>query len=305
MLTWAAAAVLPALLVSAAGIGCSGDNKSETKAEDKTTTGGTKGGKGGPLTAVESTGKGTLKGKVKFAGARPSFTTENEAMLKQMKDKDEAHCLVGASQAEKEQLAWRISDDGGVQNVFVWLQPPAGKFFKIEEKDVPADLKHDQVLDQPHCAFIPHAFVLFPSYRDAEKPKEFKPTGQKLIVKNSADTNHNTKFQGGVDNQALSKDAIVPAKDQWAPMTLNPSAKEIGFECSIHPWMRAYARVFDHPYATVTKADGTYEIKDVPAGAEVHVVIWHEKGGYGAGKDGKKVTLKPEVNPEDFEIKPE
>ena len=65
------------------------------------------------------------------------------------------------------------------------------------------------------------------------------------------------------------------------------------------------SRAFDHPYATVTKPDGTYEIDNVPAGAEVIVFAWHEKGEF-SKKGGDAVTLKDgETKDMNFEIKPQ
>src|SRR5262249_43423677 len=132
--TWAAAAVLPALMVSAALVGCSGDNKTEPpkgggdsgqKADSK--------GKGKGKTKLEpvpSTGTGTLKGRVTLEGNPPALA----AMTKDIQAKMEANaqdgkvCLAGPPD-EKDQQKWRIGQNKGVGNVFVWLQPPAGQYF--------------------------------------------------------------------------------------------------------------------------------------------------------------------------------
>jgi hypothetical protein len=304
LLTWATAAVLPALLASGLMIGCSGENKSSESVSPSDSKESKKGGTTkGPLTAVEATGKGTVKGKIKLAGGPKDFASEDAKLLTQMKEKDDAHCVAGAKPEQLQQQHWRVGQDGGLANVFVWLAPPDGKFFKIEEKDITPEMKKDVVLDQPKCAFEPHAFVLFPKYRDPANPKEMKPTGQKLIVKNSNAVAHNTDLEGGDDNPA--KNNQVSPGGALEPMVLNPSSKEIDIKCTIHQWMNAYARVFDHPYATVSGKDGSFEIKDVPAGAEVHLVVWHELGGFAKGTDrkGKVVTLKAGDNPNnDFEI---
>ena len=42
--------------------------------------------------------------------------------------------------------------------------------------------------------------------------------------------------------------------------------------------MKAYIDVTDHPYHTVTDADGAYEIRDLPP-ASYTVRIWHEALG--------------------------
>jgi hypothetical protein len=303
--TWAAAAVLPALLVSAALIGCSGGDKDKGGDQPKSTDTKDKGTKGpkGALTALEAKGKGTVKGKVKLAGPKPDFAKENADLLAQMKQKDEAHCVANAPKEQVEQQHWRISDDGGIANVFVWLQPPAGQYFKLEDKDVPESAKKDVELDQPHCAFVPHALVLFPSYRDPADPKKMKKTGQRLVVKNSNTILHNTDLKGGTDNPG-GNNAIQPG-GKIEEGELNPSPEPIAISCQVHPWMNAYARAFDHPYATLTDKDGNFEIKDAPAGAKLHLVIWHERGEYGDnGKGGKEVELKPgETVTENFELK--
>jgi hypothetical protein len=46
--------------------------------------------------------------------------------------------------------------------------------------------------------------------------------------------------------------------------------------CDVHPWMRAFISVFDHPFFTVTKEDGTFEIKGLPAG-EYEIEAYHGK----------------------------
>jgi hypothetical protein len=68
--------------------------------------------------------------------------------------------------------------------------------------------------------------------------------------------------------------------------------------------MKAHIRNFDHPFAAVTDEDGNFEIKNVPTGVEVHLVIWHEAGEYGAnGAKGKAITLKDGENTENLTIK--
>ena len=43
--------------------------------------------------------------------------------------------------------------------------------------------------------------------------------------------------------------------------------------------MKSWLLVRPNPYAAVSKADGTFEIKDVPVG-ELELQFWHEKAGY-------------------------
>ncbi len=69
--------------------------------------------------------------------------------------------------------------------------------------------------------------------------------------------------------------------------------------CNVHPEMEAYVVVLENPYYTVSAKDGSYTIKNVPAGKHT-LKIWHEKlkGGtqeVTVGESGEVVV--------DFEIK--
>jgi hypothetical protein len=283
LLGWGAAIVVPAVTLAIL-VGCGGGTKPDDDEDDggkkpKSTV--TKGG-GNTLAALEAPYIGTLTGKVIIEG-KPDLAKLTQELQELMKAKDEAHCLAAsASPLEKEQQGWRIDENGGVGNVFVWLVPPRGKFFKV---DMAKKTWEDKVtIDQPHCAFIPHAVVVFPKYRD-EKGK-LVPTGQSFTVVNSAEFNHNTNVEGGVNS--------IMAANAKLPVELEPSNKPVEIKCNIHTWMNAFALALDHPYAARTNPDGTYKIENVPTGVEVQVIAWHEKASYlnEDGGKGQKVTLK-------------
>ena len=65
---------------------------------------------------------------------------------------------------------------------------------------------------------------------------------------------------------------------------LKAETPPIPFKCDIHPWMKGYVRVFDHPYFAVTDEDGKFEIKNAPAG-KWRIVYWHENG-FHKGREG-------------------
>jgi hypothetical protein len=244
--------------------------------------------RGNLLRPVASNGWATLKGRVTLKGDRPDIEAMNKALRAAMEaNQDAKHCL-NAPGGETEQQTWRLAKDGGVGNVFVWLEPPDGHYFKIDwdKKPWPKEV----VIDQPHCAFVPHAAVHFPGAYAPEKPHDLKPSGQKFIVRNSAPINHNTAWRGGDANPGDNK--LIPSKDNLVA-ELRPDPEPVLIKCNIHTFMSAVVRVFDHPYAAVTDKDGNYEIKNAPAGAELRVIVWHEAAGYGnKGKEGDKVTLK-------------
>jgi hypothetical protein len=298
---WSLAALLAPVLTLALVVGCGKKDESKSSS-DSSAGGGDSGSTGGPKKAVEIKTRGTLKGKVVYDGTPPNMDAATADLQAKMKAKDKEydspHCLAMTAKPEEiTAFEWRVDPKGGVENVFVWLAPPSGSYFKLSDEDIKS-AKPEIVIDQPHCAFIPHCSVAFTHYDDG---KGLKPTGQKVFFKNSAPIPHNTSYQGlrkvGGGNPLLNPgDKIELPKMQPDQVTLT---------CSIHSWMKGYMRGFDHPFATVTDADGNFEIKNVPAGVPVQLVIWHEKGEYGDnGAKGKTVTLKEGDNDvEDLKVK--
>ena len=164
-------------------------------------------------------------------------------------------------------------------------------------------------IDQPHCAFEPRVVVLYPSYYDA-KTKKQTPTGQKFEVVNSATISHNTNWNPSSTLLNSSGNQILPPKTpNPLDITLKPcrateagGEQSVNFACNIHTWMKGYAKVFDHPFAVVTKEDGTYEIKNAPAGVELDLVYWHES--MNLPQVLEKVTLKAnETTTKDIKVK--
>jgi hypothetical protein len=98
--------------------------------------------------------------------------------------------------------------------------------------------------------------------------------GQKIEVKNDDGTLHNVHSYAGTStlfNQAqpTKSAAIVKQLDQ---------AGVVKLKCDVHPWMTGYVVVSNNPYASVTGANGAFQIKDVPAGTYT-LEAWHEKFG--------------------------
>ena len=52
----------------------------------------------------------------------------------------------------------------------------------------------------------------------------------------------------------------------------------VPFACNVHPWMNAHVLVRDNPYMAFTGEDGSFEIKNIPAG-EHEFIFWHESVG--------------------------
>jgi hypothetical protein len=236
-------------------------------------------------TPLEAKARGTLKGKVTLEGTPPKLV-----VLEGVKKHNE--CLQDAPMKDKVDQTWMVGEGNGVANAVVWVLPPKGKYFKLSDKE---KKRTDVVkLEQPHCAFHPHVLALFPSYVEGDEEPQ---TGQKFeVVNNARGFNHNTKITGGGNvNKDWDSGSMEPDPKEKKPhaVKLKPQKTPLTVQCNIHEWMRAKIWVFDNPYHAVTKEDGTFEIKDVPAKVKVRVVAWHEGASpaYPFTPNGREMTL--------------
>lgn len=243
---------------------------------------------------LNTDGFGSLSGKVTLDGAVPAV----EDWTARMKlNPDKACCLAGKPN-EKVDRTWIVDPKSkAVQNVMVWVKPPAGKFFEIHKNF--KTRKEIVVIDQPHCCFIPRVSVFNPVYFDGVK---MVPTGQQLIIKNSAVVPHNVratghpKYNAGFNRNLPPGTELDALKDLKPADQLNPQQLPISVQCDIHTWMAGKLFVFDHPYYALTKADGTFEIPFVPAGAEVSIMAWHEGVGWVLTNKGSQITIEKGKN---------
>jgi len=285
------------LLVTLTLIGCAGGGKEDPKADGGKTDGGktTTTEKAKPMMA----GKGTFKGMVKLTGDKPDIAglnSELKTLMEKLDATQKPTCFDKAPQAEKDQQDWKIGENDGVADVFVFFKPASGHFFAFEAGDeaVKAAKKDPIQLDQPHCAFIPHALIGFAGYRS--KDNKLVPTEQKLIVHNNSDIAHNTKIgDSSNDTIGVKSQLEVPLTASYNPVLIS---------CKVHPFMSATLLALEHPYAAKTNEKGEFEIKNVPAG-KVMVIVWHPKAGYvnaGAGK-GEEIELKDGETTKNFDLK--
>lgn len=278
--------------------GCGGGDKPAPSATGPGAT--TQPAPSGEKTAVEGKGVATIKGKVTYDGDAPKPADIKGQIEKQ---DDKTHCLKDdpKNHSPGDDRTWVIKD-GNVANVVVWVTPPPGKFFKFsgEEK---ASWPKEVAVDQPFCHFEPHVSVAFPEFWNPET-KKLSPTEQKIQVKNSAPISHNTKWEGNPQKNRGGNQTLQSGGHMDLPIKADPTTP-ITVACDIHKWMQGYILSLDTPYAAVTKEDGTFEIKGVPAGAEVQLVLWHEQPKFfgEGGAKGKKITLKEGDNELNFKVK--
>lgn len=199
--------------------------------------------------AVEVNNGGGIRGKVTVAGKVPK-----DEIIEI--DADQEVC--GTSRPAHK---YEISSKGEVHNALVVVD---------DIKKGKAAPKQDIVIDNKECYFEPLVGIAY--------------NGAEFVVKNSDPVFHNTKLLlptgQTVYNLAFPKQGQVIKKP----------VRKMGFiniKCNAHKWMWASVYASEHPYVAVTGKDGSFEIKDLPAGKYI-LKIWHE--GLGEQKKTFEVT---------------
>jgi hypothetical protein len=195
---------------------------------------------------------GTIRGVVRFEGEPPQ--------RKEMAIGSTAGCEHHPKPPLTEDV---IVTDGRVENTFVqikdgldgWIMPPA-----------PAE---PAKLDQHGCMYRPRVIGV--------------QLGQKLLVRNSDDATHNVHSFATRNDNFNRTQTPGGADVEWIAEKREAMA---AFGCDIHPWMKAWVSVCDHPFFAVSAADGAFSISGVPPG-EYTLEAAHEK----LGKKSKNVTL--------------
>lgn len=190
----------------------------------------------------------TIKGTFVFGGTPPA-----SADLKT--DKDVEVC--GKHKLQSEELV--VGDGKGIANVVVFVRD---KGVKVNPDVAKAAAAEKVVLDNKNCRFEPHV--------------AFVQVGQELVIRNSDTVGHNSNI-ATVKNAPSNN--LIPASGEVTTKFASDEAIPAQVTCNIHPWMKGWLVVRPNPYAAVSKADGTFEIKGVPVG-DVELQFWHEKAGY-------------------------
>lgn len=261
-------------------VGCTPEKKSEPtvvvaapKSDDKSAKADPK---ADPKADVPAGQWGDITGRVVWGGTRvPAAETINVGA-----NVDGPVCTKNGPLMSEEFVI--SANNKGMKNVFVWLEPVKGAKLAIHP-DLQKVPEAGVVMDQPSCLFIPQALAL--------------RQGQSLIAKNSSKIVHNFSYMGN-PKLNLGGNVLLPPDSEKEIKGLVEEKLAINIACNIHPWMKGYVRVFDHPYFAVTDADGAFTIKNAPTGNH-KLKYWHSSGWLGgvAGRDGYDIAVKPGATP--------
>jgi len=233
----------------------------------------------------------TVKGQVLFPAGSP---VPERAKLDVSQDK--AHCLSKGDILDEGTIV--NPKNRGIKNVVVWLRPDNATNAKATFTPAqinPADKARKPgkvVVDQPCCMFVGRVTTA--------------RVGDTVVVKNPAPVAHNFFWTAGDENGEYN--VTIPKETEWVmPEALKAQSSPIEYKCTIHPWMKGYFRVFDHPYYATTDENGNFEIKGAPVG-KFRMVVWHENVGFLNGKEGRfgtPVEIKAgttELKPVEFDV---
>ncbi len=153
---------------------------------------------------------------------------------------------------EKEVQDVIVSAARGIRNVVVSLQnPPPDATWK-------APLSPVQI-DQQQCVFVPRVVIV--------------PVGGTVEFLNSDRLLHNIRSRATVNrpfNRTQPKGRTIPMVFQKAEL--------IRVDCDLHPWMRAWVVVAEHPFYAITNDQGEFLLDNVPPGRYT-IQLWQEALG--------------------------
>ncbi len=188
---------------------------------------------------------GTVTGTVSFEGKGP--------VLKPLDVAAEPVCAKKHATVPNEVLV--LGAGNTMANVMVRVVGglPAGKTFPAPKEAL--------VMDQQGCQYVPHVMGIM--------------VGQPFTVLNNDGVLHNVHALPNVNRPF---NMAMPPTRKEATETFGKEEGMFVIKCDVHPWMRSYIGVMSHPFFAVTKADGRFQIANLPPGT-YEIEAWHEKLG--------------------------
>jgi plastocyanin len=194
---------------------------------------------------VDPSTAGTITGVIKLEGTPPKMRAINMRSVPSCNKMHETPALF-------EDVV--PGDNGTLQNVVVYLK---GDFsaYTFPEDTTPVKI------DQSGCVYVPHVVAV--------------TTHTPIQVHNSDSATHNsaTITQANVSWNETQTVGGAPLQRVFA----RPEVA-LALKCNLHPWMKVYVAIFNHPYFQVTGKDGSFTLKNVPPG-NYTLTAWQERYG--------------------------
>ena len=196
-----------------------------------------------PAASQPAAGSASIQGTIKFTGTAPSAE----------KVKMDADPVCQQQHASPVMTEAAVVNNGALKNVLVYVKEGAAGPFPTSTAPV--------TLNQAGCWYAPHVFGI--------------QVNQPLEIVNSDATLHNINAKP-VNNTPFN--VAQPVKGMKTTKKFAKPELGVKFKCNVHPWMSAYAGVFEHPYFSVSGDDGSFAITGLSSGTYV-IEAWHETFG--------------------------
>ncbi|MEI6236100.1 MAG: hypothetical protein WCT04_23845 [Planctomycetota bacterium] len=204
---------------------------------------------------------GSLKGTVKLDGDVP------EPKIKEIPADKKAECKCEGKGVADESMVVDKATKG--------LKWAIIRIMDAKTEGAPPKADKPFEIDQKGCTFTPHIVIV--------------PPGTDLEVLNPEKVMHNihtTPYDSENPAQNFAVATQTTYKAKWLK-----DADLVEIKCDIHGWMKGFILCHDPRTCAISAADGTFEIKNVPAG-KYKVNIWHESFGNYMKKETIDVEIK-------------
>jgi len=197
-----------------------------------------------PLVNVLSTATATISGKISFEGVPP--------LNSPLQMSTDPYCLQHS--ADYPTLETVKVSDGGLENVIIYVSSGLLPGVTYTTPTTPIEL------DQLNCHYIPHVLTMM--------------TQQRLTIRTSDMTLHNVHAWSEKNPQF---NIGQPVKNMVSVTTFAYPEMPLVIRDDVHRWKSAFVGIFEHPFHTVSKSGGLFELKLPPGYYEI--TAWHEKYG--------------------------
>ncbi len=201
-------------------------------------------------------GGATIEGKVFFKGTPPAHQVI-------AKDKDSEVCGTGTQVIDP----WTLGSNGELLNAVVYIQD-----IKTGKKWLDTNFH----FDQKACGFVP--FISVMRNKGKLKVTNLDPIGHNVHAYEYVGKVKLSKLQPGGINMT-----VINIAQPNQGLTFKKKIKlrrdnQMKLECDIHNFMHGWVLALENPYYSMTKADGSFKIDNVPAGT-YKVIAWHPTFG--------------------------
>jgi plastocyanin len=179
-----------------------------------------------------------------------------------------------------------MADENGLRDDLIRVDPKTGglmhvvAYLEAKAEPVKSSLPAAK-MDQSNHRFVPRVLAV--------------QAGQPVIFSNSDPANHNVRTSSPVPTNEFNVFTGIDGSYRRA-FVADPKHRPVRVGCDIHPWMRGWIYVFDHPFFATTNERGEFSIAEVPPGEYLLVIeqpdVSHKERRNIAIKAGEKLRLE-------------